>query len=171
MNHLTWVRLHTLSPSVMATGDLYRNGRDEAIFGFPGAGLWIWTNNSVWQQRHLLEARRFLATGNVDGAGGDDLIAQFEGFGSYMWLNNAAAILLHPLTASKILTADVDGSGRDDVIVDFPGQGIWQYRNNSDWVQGPRSPEQRFDQTQEIWMEAERPIWSSVLARHLGFGH
>jgi hypothetical protein len=36
--------------------DLVGNGRADVVMNFPGAGIWVWMNNTSWLQLHPLNA-------------------------------------------------------------------------------------------------------------------
>ncbi len=137
MNHASWFQLHVLSPSLMTTGDLDHNGRDEILIDFPGFGVWVWQNNTNWSQLHGLDAIH-MATGNLDGVGGDDAVIDFPGFGLWVYANNTAWTPLHALSARSLVIADLDGSGQADVVIEFSsGQGA-AVRRDLDLAQQPR---------------------------------
>jgi hypothetical protein len=54
MNNSTWIKLHTLSPDTVTTGDIDGNGRDDVIIDFgPGHGIRILMNSSTWKSLAL----------------------------------------------------------------------------------------------------------------------
>lgn len=127
-----WSHLHPFSPGPMSTGDLDGNGVADAVFDFPGYGLWVRYNGATWRQLHGLDVRD-VAVGDIDASGRDDLIVTFPGYGVYIWRNDTSWTGLHSAMPTKMVTADLDGSGRDDLILDFPGAGVWIWSNDLTW--------------------------------------
>jgi len=100
------------------------------------AGLWLWLNNSTWDQLHSLSPESMI-TGNLDGSSQDEIIIDFgPSYGIWLWMNNSNWAKLHSLSPESMVVGNIDGSGQDDVIIDFGSDyGIWMWMNNSDWVQ------------------------------------
>ena len=81
MNSADWLRVVSLSPLAVTTGDLDGDLKDEAIASFPGIGLWARYNNATWVRLHTAASVRFVA-GDVDGNGKDDLAVDFGASGT-----------------------------------------------------------------------------------------
>jgi hypothetical protein len=130
-----WSQLHYLSPSVMAAGDIDGNGISDLVVDFPGAGLWIWMNNSYWVFLHPLDVDQ-LVVADLDGNGQDEIILNFPGAGIWIRYNNTAWSQLHGVNAAGLAAGNVDGDagGKADLIVNFPGFGVWMYLDNLTWV-------------------------------------
>jgi hypothetical protein len=131
-NNSAWSKLHGLSPTLMAEGDLDGNGRDDLVAVFAGFGTYVYYNNSTWNKLHSLSPT-LMATGDLDGEGHDDLIAVFAGYGTYVYYNNSGWTKLQGLGPSLIATGDMDGGGQDELIAVFAGYGTYVYYNNSSW--------------------------------------
>ncbi len=146
MNDSLWAQLHSLSPELLATGDLDGNGQDDVVADFgpevsgQPSGLWKWMNNGTWEELYMLSAE-LMATGDLDGNGQDDVVIDFgPAKGLWNWMNNSTWAKLHSLSPETLATGDLDGNGQDDVLVDFgPGvagqpSGLWRRMNNSTWA-------------------------------------
>jgi hypothetical protein len=131
-----WSKLHDLSPTHMAIGDVDGNGSADVIADFPGYGVWIWSNNSRWIQLHSLDVAD-LVVGDLDGNGRADVMMSFPGYGLYAWMNNTRWVRLHSLTATGMAIGNLDNDDfhRNELIVNLPGAGVWVWKNNSAWVQ------------------------------------
>ena len=127
-----YAQIHPASPEAMATGDVDGSGQDDMILDFPGAGVWIWLNNSAWVQLHPARPTQ-MTTGDLDGNGQDEVILDFAGFGVWAWFNNTSWVPLHPANVTGMTVGDLDGSGQSDVIVDFPRFGLWVWSNTATW--------------------------------------
>ncbi len=135
-NDTTWAKLHSLSPEIIATGDLDGNSEDEVIVDFgSGVGIWIRYNNAAWAKLHGLSPE-IITTGDLDGNGEDEVIIDF-GPGTGLWVryNNSIWTKLHNSSPEIITTGDLDGNGEDDCIMDFgSGIGVYVFYNNSTWT-------------------------------------
>jgi hypothetical protein len=131
-----WSKLHDLSPTHMAVGDVDGNGSPDIIADFAGYGVWIWSNNSRWTQLHPLDVAD-LVVGDLDGNGRVDVMMSFPGYGLYAWMNNTRWVRLHSLTATGMAIGNLDNDAghRDELIANFSGAGVWVWKNNSAWAQ------------------------------------
>ncbi|MBN2321113.1 MAG: DUF1566 domain-containing protein [Acidobacteria bacterium] len=135
-NNTSWTKLHSLSPEIIATGDLDGNGQDDCVIDFgSGIGIYVLYNNTTWTKLHGLSAE-IIATGDLDGNGKDDCIIDFgSGVGIYVRYNDQAWAKLHSLSPEIIKTGDLDGSGEDDCVIDFgSGIGVYVFYNNTLWT-------------------------------------
>ncbi len=85
------------------TSDLDANGVNDLIVDFgPGRGLWVWANNSNWQQLHRYSTAKIL-TSDLDANGMDDLIVDFGSeFGLWAFMNNSNWQQLHELSPTDL---------------------------------------------------------------------
>ncbi len=131
---------------LMVVGDLDGDGRDDVVLDYgPGktfTPLWVWKNNSGWQEIPLAHSPLALAVGDIDGNGQDDLVAVFrEGLEIApirVWMNNSEWKAIDArYSAESIVIADLDGNGLDDIIADYGSEEsftpLWVYRNNDKW--------------------------------------
>jgi hypothetical protein len=51
-NDSTWSKLHSVSPELIAIGDMDGNGKDEVILDFGSSGIWVRYDNSSWSKLH-----------------------------------------------------------------------------------------------------------------------
>jgi hypothetical protein len=130
----SWQLLHSLSPSAMATGKLDANPADDLIVTFPGAGVWIWMNNSTWVPLHGLDAP-IIVTTDLNGNGLDEIVLDFTGHGVWVRYDNGSWARLHAADASRIGTGRFDVGTQRDLVIDFPGYGVWLLLNGATWVQ------------------------------------
>ena len=128
-----YAQIHPASPEAMAAGDVDGSGRADLILDFPGAGVWIWLNNSAWVQLHPANVAA-MATGDLDGNGQAEVILDFLAAGTWVRLNNSSWVQLHPARPTQMTTGDLDGNGQDEVILNFSGFGVWVWFNNTAWV-------------------------------------
>ena len=128
-----YAQIHPASPEAMAAGDVDGSGRADLILDFPGAGVWIWLNNSAWVQLHPANVAA-MATGDLDGNGQAEVILDFPAAGTWVRLNNSSWVQLHPARPTQMTTGDLDGNGQDEVILNFSGFGVWVWFNNTAWV-------------------------------------
>ncbi|MGD2079953.1 MAG: hypothetical protein PVJ36_02330 [Nitrospirota bacterium] len=130
-NGTSWSKIHGLSPTLMATGDLDGSGQGDLVAAFAGYGTFVYYNDSSWSKLHGLSPT-LMATGDLDGDGDDDLIAVFAGYGTFVY-SNSSWTKLHNLSPSLITTGDMDGGGQDELIAAFEGYGLYVYYNNTSW--------------------------------------
>ena len=134
-NDTIWAKLHSLSPEIIAVGDLDGNGEDDCVIDFgSGVGIWVYYNNTTWAKLHSLSPE-IIATGDMDGNGEDDCVIDFgSGIGIWVYYDNTTWTKVHNLSPEIIATGDMDGSGQDDCIIDFgPGIGIYVLYNDAIW--------------------------------------
>jgi probable HAF family extracellular repeat protein len=132
LNNTTWLKLHTASPNVIASGDLDGDGQDEAIASFSGSGLWARYNNTSWVRLHTAASVRFVA-GDLDGNGKDDLAVDFGASGLWVRYNNTTWVKVHNLATQALAVGDFDGNGKADLLSDFGSSGLWVY-NSAGWT-------------------------------------
>jgi subtilisin family serine protease len=109
----------------------------EVIIDFgAGSGIWVWYNDTRWEQLHKLSPE-IITAGDIDGSGQDEVIVDFgPESGIQVWYNDTSWEELHYLSPEIITTGDIDGSGQDDVIIDFGSDvGIWVWSNDTSWEQ------------------------------------
>jgi hypothetical protein len=129
-----WQQLHSLSPSAMATGKLDANPADDLVVTFPGAGVWIWLNDSTWVPLHGLDAS-IIVTPDLNGNGLDEIVLSFTGYGVWVRYDNGSWAQLHAQSASRIAAGRFDVGTQRDLVFDFPGSGVWLLLNSATWVQ------------------------------------
>jgi hypothetical protein len=81
----------------------------EALIDFgPGAGLWVWQNNSSWRQLHTSSSAT-IAIGDLDGNGQAEALIDFgPGAGLWVWQNNSSWRQLHTSSSATIAIGDLD---------------------------------------------------------------
>ena len=113
-NIAAWVKLHSASPTHIATGDLDGNGKDELIVANLGAsGVFVRYNNAGAFVKKQASAIQGLATGDLDGNGKDEVIADFGSLGLRAFYNNAAPwVKLDARNPTNAIAADLDSNGK-----------------------------------------------------------
>jgi hypothetical protein len=133
MNNAAWVKVHSQSPSLIATGDLDGDKTDEAIASFSGGVYARYDNAAPWVKLDSRVPARMVA-GDLDGVGGEDLAAVFADPGLFVRYNNAAWTKVHSQSPTVIATGDLDDNQVGDLIARFPGGVYARYNNANPWV-------------------------------------
>lgn len=130
----SWEKIDAASPTLIATGDLDGNFRDEAIAAFPGRGLLARYNNAGgWRKLHDLVPVH-LVSGDFDGNGIDDLAADFGENALWLRVNNNPWKKLRSGRSKALSVGDLDGNGEDDLIWSSSSVGLLlALVNNSRW--------------------------------------
>jgi Tol biopolymer transport system component len=131
MNNATWRKVHSSSPTRIASGDLDGSLEDEAIASFAGLGLFARYNNvDPWVKLHNTAPTR-LVVGDIDGNRKDEIVIDLGAGGLWVRYNNAGPFMKVLHGASQGLAAgDFDGNGQDDLVADR-GNGLWVMSNDS----------------------------------------
>ena len=132
MNNSVWDKLHNVSATAVAIGDIDNNGIDDAIIAQPGRGTRAWMNNTNWKKL-TDDVASVIAVADLDYDDKDDVILAIPGMGTVRWMNNAIWKHLHNVPATAIAAGDIDGMDVDDLIVVLPGKGTYRWMNNSAW--------------------------------------
>ncbi len=128
---------HTAGSTLIPTGDIDGNGKDDAVmcFGNPW-GTYTLYNGTTYVQIHS-STPEIMETGDIDGNGQDDVIIGFgDPWGTYIFYNGTTWAQIHSSTPETLNTGDCDGNGKDDVIMGFGDPfGTYIFYNGTTWTQ------------------------------------
>ena len=89
--------------------DMDISGQDDVIIDFGVYGIWVWYNDTSWEQLHNLSPE-IITTGDIDGSGQDDVIIDFGIYGIWVFYNDTSWKQLHNFSPEIITTGNIDGN-------------------------------------------------------------
>jgi hypothetical protein len=130
-----WNQLHSVSPEIMANGDIDGNGDDDLVVDFGATyGIWVRYNDGSWAKLHGASPE-IMTVADIDGDGNSDLIVDFGADGIWVRYNDGSWAKLHDASPEIMTVADIDEDGNSDLIVDFGADaGIWVRYNDGSWA-------------------------------------
>ncbi len=131
-----WTYVHNVEANAIVFGNFDTAADpDDTVFGFPGVGLYQYSNSVSWSQLHSTAPTR-IEGGDLDvGDLRDDLVLDFDALGLWTLTNGNSWAKLHDLPSKAIAVGDLDGSGLDEIAVAFDApHGLWLLVNGITWV-------------------------------------
>ena len=106
-NGASWTKLHSLTTSGLAAGDIDGNGRSD-LLGLYNSGFWARYDDGTWLKLHSTRPVQ-LTIADLDSNRTDDVVAGFAGLGLYRRMNNNPTwIFLHPQPSQGLAPGHFD---------------------------------------------------------------
>lgn len=131
-----WIKIHSWSPSYLATGDLNGDGQCDVIADF-GSGRGILVRRGGVRAWHKVAglSSHGLATGDLDGNGKDEIIAALPHVLRARFNDTGPWFTLDTRSPSHMVILDLDHNGEDDIVAGFPGEALSaRYNNSGAWT-------------------------------------